>query len=254
MLHDILFLGVGEACDPEYPNTSLLLRNGSQQGVVLLDCGFTTPHLYFQRCTMADELKALWISHFHGDHFFGVPLLLLRFMEMERRDPLIIIGPEGVEKKVCTALDLAYANVRENLPYTLFFHNMEAGSTVELAGLSWTAAESQHTDSSLAIRVADKKKSIFYSGDGKTAQEAQGLASRCDLIILEAFRVSGETLGHGSISKAIAFAKKSGAKNIALLHVNRYDRFEHIDQIQDILDREKDVHVFLPEPGDIYRL
>ena len=193
MLHNIFFLGVGEACDSRYPNTSLLLQTTSGQGLALLDCGFTTPHLYFERCAIADELKVLWISHFHGDHFFGVPLLLLRFMEMGRRDPLVIIGPQGVEEKICIALDLAYANVRGELPYTLSFQEMEAGATVESAGLSWTAAEAQHTDLSLAIRVADKSKSIFYSGDGKPAPEAQALAGNCDLIILEAFRVSGET-------------------------------------------------------------
>ena len=104
---EIQFLGVGEACDEEHPNTSLLVTT-SKGGSFLLDCGFTTPHIYFGLHRQVDELDAVWISHFHGDHFFGIPLLLLRFWEMGREKRLIIAGQDGVKEKVHSAMELAY--------------------------------------------------------------------------------------------------------------------------------------------------
>lgn len=106
--HERSFWGVGEACDPERFNTSLLVLSGSKNHYILLDCGFTTPHRYFADCSEPNQLDALWISHFHGDNFFGVPLLLLRFWEMGRTRPLLSVGPPGLAEKVAQAVDLAY--------------------------------------------------------------------------------------------------------------------------------------------------
>ena len=74
----------------------------------MLDCGFTVPSLYWQQTSDQDDLDALWISHFHGDHFFGVPALLLRLWEMKRSKPLAIVSQTGVERIVTQAMELAY--------------------------------------------------------------------------------------------------------------------------------------------------
>ena len=73
----VTFLGVGEACDETMPNTSVWVETeaDNRRSSVLLDCGFTVPPNYWQRTSDPEDLDALWISHFHGDHFFGVPAL-----------------------------------------------------------------------------------------------------------------------------------------------------------------------------------
>jgi ribonuclease Z len=255
MLRDLYFIGVGEACDPLCPNTSLLLRTEDGRGPALLDCGFTTPHLYFRTCTDSEELRALWISHFHGDHFFGVPLLLLRFWEMGRKDPLIILGPCGVQGKIEQAMDLAYPNFRPSLNYGLDFQEMESGSpTVEAGGLAWTAASSRHAAGALAIRVTDQRKSLFYSGDGRPTDETRILAAGCDVIVHEAFGLNKEAPDHGSIVDCLDFARQAGVKNLALLHINRHVRHNRRTEISKILDEAVDLNVFLPETGSSFVL
>ena len=103
---EIHFLGVGEACDGRQPNTSILLKTDTEEsrGNILLDCGFSTPHRYFSLNPPAEELQVLWISHFHGDHFLGTPLLLLWFWEMKRESPLHIVGPPGIEEAIRNAM------------------------------------------------------------------------------------------------------------------------------------------------------
>jgi len=254
MLKEVVFLGVGEACDPLYPNTSLLLKNEADQGLVLLDCGFTTPHRYFQYCSDPEELQALWISHFHGDHFFGAPLLLLRFWEMDRRGPLAILGPPGVEEKICQAMDLAYPSFRARLNFPLHFQGVEPGRACEAAGLTWVAAKIEHFEPALAVRIAARGKSLFYSGDGRPTPETLALASGCDLAVHEAFRLSDASPGHGTIEACIDFAQKSGVTKLALIHINRTERTERLPDIQAIIARTAEPRILLPEPGSSINL
>jgi ribonuclease BN (tRNA processing enzyme) len=250
MLKEVEFIGVGEACDPNHPNTSLLLKNPAGRGLVLLDCGFTTPHRYFKNCSDPEELQALWISHFHGDHFFGVPLLLLRFWEMGRTKPLHILGPEGVDEKICQAMDLAYPNFLARLNFRLDFQEVEPGRSHSAAGLTWNSAVSEHSERALSVRIEDKEKSLFYSGDGRPTLETQTLAVGCDLVVHEAFRLSDDTAGHGNVLACIDFAQKSGVKNLVLLHINRDERAARLGEIQEVIRKTVDMHIFLPAAGD----
>lgn len=186
----VTFLGVGEACDPLYPNTSLLVepKAGGQGRQILLDCGFTVPHLYCSFRPTAEDLEAVWVSHFHGDHFFGVPLLLLRLWELERRKPLFVLGPAGVEAKVRQALDLAYPNFAAKMHYPLLFREVEPGVQVEVAGYQWRTAAGMHSQRALALRLEDGEHALFYSGDGRPTPATEKLAAGCGLVVHEAFQ------------------------------------------------------------------
>lgn len=253
---NITFLGVGEACDPAYPNTSILIDGAGAGGrdQLLLDCGFTTPHLYFAHCQDPDALGALWISHFHGDHFFGVPLLLLKLWELERRRSLAVFGPAGVEKKILQAFDLAYPSFAEKLRYTLDFHALEPGVPANAAGYLWQTAENSHSQRSLSVRITAGGKSVMFSGDGRPTSASKELAAGCGLVIHEAYRVHGDTPGHGSIRGCLALAEEAGVKNLALLHVACTDRHLHLKEIKRMLCEKKNINAFLPEPGSVFTL
>ena len=250
----ITFLGVGEACDPRHPNTSLLVDfDVPEPRRILLDCGFTTPHLYFAGCSDPDELDALWISHFHGDHFFGVPLLLLRFSEMGRQVPLFILGQHGIEDKIMQVLALAYPSVAGKLGFLVEFVEVEPGTAKNVAGLRWRTAENEHPQRCLSVRMDNEApKSLFYSGDGRSTPASLALAAGCDLVVHEVFRVNGETIGHGSVNGALDFARNAGAAHLALLHLNRMDRLAFGREIRNMLKDRKDLHAFLPETGQIF--
>ena len=104
----------------------------------MLDCGFTVPSLYWQQTSDPDDLDSLWISHFHGDHFFGVPALLLRFWEMKRIKPLAIVSQTGIAGIVTQAMELAYPGFFEKLTYLVVFHEIEPGRRVRVwSWLCW---------------------------------------------------------------------------------------------------------------------
>jgi ribonuclease Z len=252
----VTFLGVGEACDERVPNTSLLVQTQveGQQKSVMLDCGFTVPSLYWQTTSDPDDLDALWISHFHGDHFFGVPALLLRLWEMKRSKPLAIVSQTGVEKTVIQAMELAYPGFFAKLRYPVVFHEVEPGQRMLIAGLEWSTAQSIHGQRNLAVRIEDGRNSIFYSGDGLFSPATLSLARACSLVVHEAFRLDPLTPGHGTVRQCIDFAREAGAALLALVHVQREERRDRHQDILGLLHDIRDLHVVLPEPGETLEL
>ncbi len=249
---EVFFLGVGEACDPDCGTTPILVRAGAgpERRQLLLDCGFTAAHAYF-RSFAAQELDGLWISHFHGDHFFGVPLLLLRLWEEGRTRPLVILGPPGGEQRIRAAMELAYPSLGGGFAFPVEYNEMGDGAMVTAAGFAWQAAGSDHSDAApgLAVRLQGFGRSLFYSGDGRPTAETQRLASGCDLVIHEAFRFRGDTPGHGSVAGSLEFARRAKAARLALVHIQRQDRQRYSRELAKMAAEINDLELLLPEPG-----
>ena len=246
---EVTFIGVGEACDSNYGNTAILIKD-RQGGNHLLDCGFSVPHYYFRYCSDPDELDSLWISHFHGDHFFGVPLLLLRLWEMGRKKPLQIVGQEDIVEKIWQVINLAYGNFARRLQYKLQFQILLPNKRMDIAGLTWLTAWGNHSSPCLALRLDDGQRKIFYSGDGRPTPETAILARGCDLLIHEAFMLTDDIPGHGSIRGSINFARQAEATCLALVHLNRKIRSQETRHIQKLLAEITDMSCCLPETGE----
>lgn len=248
----ILFIGVGEALDANQPNTSLLVQpdNQQQKGQILLDCGFTAAHQYFKLNPSAEELELVWISHFHGDHFLGVPLLVLRFWEMNRSGPLVFVGQKGIANKVSAAVELAYPGLMDRLGFSLVFKEVGPDFPLQINGIEWQTAFNQHSQPCLSLRLNLDNRSLFYSGDGRPTPETLVLAEGCDVIIHEAYRFQEDTPGHGSISGCIDFARQAGVSRLVLLHIQHDDRQRFAGEISNMARSIAEIDVLVPESGD----
>lgn len=248
----IKFIGVGEAFDEDLPNTSIWVRAAENlnRSSILLDCGFTAPPSFWKSCPDADDLDAIWISHFHGDHFFGLPAMLTRFWEMKRTKPLLILGQRAINEIVPRVLKLAYPSIMDRFAYDIRFLTVEPGDVVEAAGVTWRSAVNGHPQRDLAVRIEKGGKSVFYSGDGLSTDETLSLARAADLVIHEAFRLETNVPGHASICSCIGFARKAKARSLALVHIQRQERREKREDILRVSAEVKDFEVLMPEPGD----
>jgi ribonuclease Z len=248
----MIFAGVGEAFDEALGNTSLLVlfETEGAKRQVLLDCGFTAAHAFWRESPEPLELDAVWVSHFHGDHFFGLPLLLLRFWEEGRKRPFIIIGQTGIKAKVTAALDLAYPRFRPKLGFEIEFLEASPGKELRLLDLRWSFAENGHSSPCLALRLDHDQGSVFYSGDGGPTDATKALAAECDLIVHEAFGMDELQAGHGSVDLCIDFALGLKAKALALVHMNRNVRRSRAAEVRQRLAGLAPLKALLPEPGD----
>jgi ribonuclease Z len=248
----IKFLGVGEAFDQDLPNTSIQVEV-QQAGVehcLLLDCGPTVPPQFWKNCPDADRLDAIWISHFHGDHFFGLPALLARFWQMNRTKPLLILSQRGAAQIVTQTIGLAYPSLLSKLGYDLDFVAVEPGEAVTASGLTWRSALNGHSRRNLAVRIETGGKALFYSGDGAPTAETLALARGAQLAIHEAFRLDTQVPGHATVWNCLDFARRANVSRLALVHVESSDRRLRRAEILRALATLPDRETFLPEPTD----
>ncbi len=242
---ELIFLGVGEACDSSHGNTSLAVRTADDTAI-LLDCGFTVPHRYFHFHHNADELDIVWISHFHGDHFCGLPLLLLRFFEMGRSKPLIFLGHTELKEKIPAVMETAYPGFFAKLTFPLKYRIMTPEKPLRINNLTLEAAATDHSRYNLSLGIDDGRHRLFYSGDGRPTAATEKLAAGCDLVVHEAFQVESGVAGHGSVQGCLDFAASTGAARLALVHIERHTRKNQLSRIHALMAAAP-IPVLLPE-------
>ena len=86
----------------------------SEAGACLLDCGATALVAMRRHAVDPASIDAIFLSHLHGDHFAGLPFLLLEQHFIGRRDrPLVIAGPPGTEQRAMAALEVFFPGSSE---------------------------------------------------------------------------------------------------------------------------------------------
>jgi len=136
---DVCLLGSGGMMPLPYRwLTSLMTRyNGSS---LLIDCGEGTQIAIKEKGWSFKPIDVICFTHFHGDHISGLPGLLLTMGNAERTEPLLIIGPKGVEK-VVNALRI----IAPELPFPIEFREINGPEeTFELNGYRIKAFRVNH--------------------------------------------------------------------------------------------------------------
>ncbi|HEX6030690.1 MAG TPA: MBL fold metallo-hydrolase [Tepidiformaceae bacterium] len=136
----------------------------------------------------ANELEAVIISHHHGDHFLGLPFLLLHWKYMGRTRPIRIIGPPGTSalaqdiglKVYPGLLDIAYEiEWIEATPG----QSIEAGSGLVIEPVA--VEHDQRLDWSLGYLCRLNGRSFGYTGDSRICDGVLDLARRSDVLVSE---------------------------------------------------------------------
>jgi ribonuclease Z len=92
---DLVFLGTsGSAPTASRAPTALLVRRGGDR--LLFDCGEGTQRQLMRSTVGLPDLPEIFISHYHGDHYLGLPGMLKTFQLRQREVPLTIYGPAGL--------------------------------------------------------------------------------------------------------------------------------------------------------------
>ena len=178
------FLGTGNFLAPgRYWNSFVL------DGRVLVEPAPTAlPHL--RRCGIpAGELDAVVISHFHPDHTFGWPFLLLELLSVGHDHPLQIVGPPGVEAFLADMLRLAAVpDIVGAAASLLDLRSVEVAGGWQNAGpLRARAVEVDHVDHLRCFGYLFEHDggTLAYSGDCRPCAGLDQLAGAADVVVLE---------------------------------------------------------------------
>ncbi|MCB0358282.1 MAG: ribonuclease Z [Bdellovibrionales bacterium] len=242
------FLGVGEAFDPRNGNSSYLLE--TDRSTVLLDCGHTVPRDLFARLREPDQLSGILLSHFHGDHFFGLPFVLYRLHFDGRTAPLVVAGPSMLRERVQELCRLAYGDMLEKLAYPLEL--IEGDTPLSLNELDIQFARTDHPVPNNAMRIAVGDQAIFISGDGALTEQSRSLLPGCALVVHEAYLLNESTKGHTTAAEVVAAVESVGSVGeLALVHINRDER-RSVVAARAELEGRAGCPLRIPEPGELW--
>ena len=136
---DVCLLGCGGMMPlPRRWLTALMLRyNGSS---ILIDCGEGTQIAIKEKGWSFKPIDVICFTHYHGDHISGLPGLLLTMGNADRREPLTLIGPKGLERVVSCLRVIA-----SELPFPIIYQEIQgAEQTFELNGYRLKAFRVNH--------------------------------------------------------------------------------------------------------------
>ncbi|HWX46390.1 MAG TPA: ribonuclease Z [Solirubrobacteraceae bacterium] len=106
---------------------AVLVRRGGDR--LLFDCGEGTQRQLLRSVGLAD-VECVFITHFHADHWLGLPGMLKSFALRDREQPLSVYGPPGLGE-LMAATRFIYGR---RLPYELTIAELGPGEAVELEG------------------------------------------------------------------------------------------------------------------------
>jgi ribonuclease Z len=149
----LTFLGTAGSWPTKERSASAIALDLDRE-LVLLDCGEGTQRQFFQSSASFMRVRRVFITHFHGDHFLGLPGLIQSMSLNHREMPLDIYGPPDAEEMVGRALRLGYFQLR----FPVEVHALAPGATVELDGYTVRTAHAEHPVPSLAYRIEEHEK------------------------------------------------------------------------------------------------
>jgi ribonuclease BN (tRNA processing enzyme) len=185
---EVVFVGTSDAFGSGGRRQAAVLVRG-HRGTLLLDCGATTLTGFAELGIARDEVDTILVSHFHGDHFGGIPLFLLASMYQDaRRNALHIAGPPDVEQRVRSlARAMGHAIEDHDWTFPIHFTEVRPGSEQDIGPARVQAFATQHQPEAhpQGYRVDTGNEKIAYSGDTGWFADLPRLSAGTDLFICE---------------------------------------------------------------------
>jgi ribonuclease BN (tRNA processing enzyme) len=170
-------------------------------------------------------IDAVVLSHLHGDHFGGLPFLLLDAQFLSRRDkPLLIAGPPGTRARLDALMEVFFPkSTASKWKFAWSVAEITPGIPDEVLGHAIVTAEVVHQSGapSTALRLSDGAKTFAYSGDTEWTEALLPIAKGADLFICECYAYEGTKIS-GHISWEILKGRLGdlGARRVMATHMN----------------------------------
>jgi ribonuclease BN (tRNA processing enzyme) len=196
----------------------------TNKGVVVVDFGASALPALKKLNLDPNAIDAIVLSHLHGDHFGGLPFLLLDAQFLSRRNrPLLIAGPPGTEARLHAAMEAFFPkSTGSKWKYEWKVQEIAVGVETDVIGHSVVTTEVIHQSGapSTALRISDGSKTFAYSGDSEWTDALLPIARGADLFICECYNDAGKLTGHINWETLKARLPDFGARQVMVTHMN----------------------------------
>lgn len=206
----------------------------SKRGCCLIDCGATTMVAMRRFGVDPGSIDTVFISHLHGDHFAGLPFLLLQQHFISRRErPLTIAGPTGSRNRLLAALDVLFpGSASMEWGFPLHFTELTAGQTKQLGAFAIAPFSVVHPSGApaFALRLEVDGRIIAYSGDTEWTDTLIDVGHNADLLISECYSFDTKPRYHIDYKTLRSHIRRLSAKRVLLTHLGE-DMLSKLDKV-----------------------
>jgi ribonuclease BN (tRNA processing enzyme) len=194
----LTFLGSGDAFASGGRFNACLHLDGGEEPM-LLDCGATA--LVALKRAGIDPGSIGWValSHLHGDHFAGLPWMILDGQFAKRSRPLVVAGPPGTRDRLRHAFEALYPGASDTeRPFETRTIELDERVRRQFGPALITPYEVRHGSGApaYALRVEYGGKVIAYSGDTEWTDTLLEVARAADVFVCECNFFDKEAPGH----------------------------------------------------------
>ena len=190
----------------------------------LIDCGASSLPALKRQGIARDDIDLILITHFHGDHFGGLPFFLLDAQFTRRTRPLVIVGPDGIEVRLKQTMEAMFENSsRTTQRFELSVVALGAEATRSFGAVDVTPFAVVHGESGgpfLGYRIEAEGRVIAYTADTEWTETLIPLGRDADLLIAEAYYYERVVKNHLSLKTLEARLGEIKPKRLVLTHMS----------------------------------
>jgi ribonuclease BN (tRNA processing enzyme) len=217
------FIGCGDAFGSGGRSNTCFHVTGAQANF-LIDCGASSLPALKLRGVALHEIDLILITHFHGDHFAGLPFFILDAQFRRRLRPLTIAGPRGIAARLAQAMEALFENSSKTRQrFDLAVVELEPEQPRAFGAIKVTGFEAVHGNSGgpfLAYRIETEGRVIAYSADTEWTEALLPLGRDADLFIAEAYTYATEIRNHLSYATLVQQLPRIHPKRLILTHMS----------------------------------
>jgi ribonuclease BN (tRNA processing enzyme) len=188
----------------------------------LIDCGASSLPALKRQSIARDDIDLILITHFHGDHFGGLPFLLLDAQFTRRTRPLVIAGPAGIETRLKQVMEALFENSSQTKQrFDLGVVALGPEQARSFGAVSVTSFAVVHGESGgphLGYRIETEGRVIAYTADTEWTETLIPLGRDADLLIAEA--CDRPVKNHLSLKTLEAHLTEIKPKRLMLTHMS----------------------------------
>lgn len=218
----IKFLGVGSAINTKQMGNSILLDDS-----ILIDASPFVSNRLLACGIDVRSLEAIFITHMHADHYFGLPLLLTEFLLKKRDTPLRIYGPKGLKESVKTLMHLAFpeSSTEKLLAASKSeFYEIEHGKTIgPIKTLMLTPIKVSHGSiETFGVIVNNPPIRIFFTSDTELFDGLNEILRDCQFCVADGTTYDMSVPGHTNYVQVLDLSRKNPQAWFFVTHRSEY--------------------------------
>jgi ribonuclease BN (tRNA processing enzyme) len=195
-----------------------------EQTNFLIDCGASSLVALKHWGVERDGIDVILVTHFHADHFGGIPFFMLDAQFGKRQRPLVIAGPPGIEQRYVQAMETAFegsSKVPPSFPFKIMPLGPERANAIgPLAVTPFPVVHGHSGGPFFAYRIEAEGRVIAYSGDTEWTDNLIEAGRDADLFLVEAYFNDRKIKNHLDLKTLETYLPEIKPRKLILTHMS----------------------------------